>query len=224
MAEPFASATTLKLAAVSACIQEQYAPYFTEQVNRAGSTTNRLFSPRAEAVVGDGETFQVEVAPSDSVRASTDMLSNPNTPNSFTAGSIKVRFNERDPSANDFTKIQATGRVDYWTLNNGSAGVIVDIAQRLYMELFKGFDFRVATLRNADRTARIATTSTKTNSDGLYSGGCSAYTSGSATCRLVITAGSVAALPPGSIIDIYTTGGTIVFSRAQVISRNVANL
>jgi hypothetical protein len=223
MAEPFASSTTLTLDAVSAVIQEQYFPQFVEQINRAGSTTNRLFQPRAEAVVGDGEWFQNETAPSDTVRANTDMLANDQQPRPFTAAKIKVRFNQSDPSTNDFTRFTGVGRVDMWTLENGSGGTIIDIAQRVYMEIFSGYNYRLAMLRNADRTARIATTSTKTNSDGLYSGGCSAYTTGSTTCRLVITAGSIAALAQGSVIDIYTTAGVLVFSGAQVISCNPAD-
>lgn len=223
MAEPFASSTTLTLDAVSAVIQEQYFPQFIEQINRAGATTNRLFKPSGSPVVGDGIWFQNETAPSDTVRLNTDMLANDQQPSPFTAAKIKARFNQSDPTSNDFTRFAGVGRVDMWTLENGSGGTIIDIAQRIYQEIFTGYDFTLARARNANRTLKLCETSTKTNSDGLYSGGCSAYTTGATSCRLVITAGSIANLAQGSRIDIYTSGGVIVFSDAVVVSCNPAD-
>lgn len=224
MAQPFDNAATQNLAAISAIHQEQYFPNFERQYYMNGSLEARIFSPADEAIVGDGKTLQVKVSRGDTMRPDTDVLSDIQQPRNFQANSIKVRWNERDQTANDFVRIAGSARVSQYDLDNGSEGNIASIAQETYNDIVEGYGNQLAMLRHLGRTGTIATivTSGKKNNDALTFAGATSYTTGSTTCRIQIQSGPIAALQVGMVLDIYN-GAVLVFSKAQVLDVNVTD-
>lgn len=225
MAQPYDSAATMNLAAISAIIQQQYFPEFEKQYYMNGSLEARLFNPADDAVVGDGKTLQVKVARGDTGRTSTDMLADMQQPRNFTANSIKVRFNERDQTANDFTRFTANGRVSHWDIENGSAGLIASVAQTVYEDITEDYSNKLSLFRHLRRTGRVATiiTSGKKNNDALTFADATSYTTGAVTCRIKIQNGPIAGIQVGQVFDIYTSAGVLIFSKAQVTDVNTTD-
>lgn len=223
MAQPFDSATTLQ--GVSNIIREQYDEEFTDQVFFTGQITNRLLAPnKTKPVVGDGETFQVEIAHAFNGRMDTDVVSDFPAPSAFQANKLKVRFNERDNTANDFVKFATTGRVSEHELRGVSCDdQAVDIAERIEKEMRGDYDLLLAIHRNLDRTARIAQvngTPRQNDADNLNS----CTVTPTTTMRCIIDNGPIAAFQPGMRYQFYNTGGALLFDDAIVTDYNPVDL
>lgn len=219
MAQPFDSATTLQ--SLSNIIREQYDSEFTDQVFFTGRVTNRLLAPnKTQAIVGDGETFQVETAHAFNGRFDTDVVSDFPTPTAFQAQKLKVRFNEANDSLNDFVKFATTGRVSEHELRGVSCKEqAVDIADRIEEEMRIDYDFLLALHRNLDRTARVALINgTPRQNDADNFSSCSATPV--TTMRAQVDTGPIAAFQPGTRHDFYSAAGALLFTDAIVTDYN----
>jgi len=137
-------------------VQEKYFDKYEEQYHsRFGRTTNKWFMPEPEVVNGDGKTMQYELGPADSVRFQTDPLGNIAAPQNLDAGKLKVRWNRQSPSAHDFTQVTARCQFDIYTIEDGGAGTIVNLADRIYDSVQKDFDEKLAIMRHIGRSAQL---------------------------------------------------------------------
>lgn len=154
MPEPLDSADFLEDAIQIA--QTQYRKGFlTQYQSRMGSTTNKLFRPMAEPVVGTGKTMQFENGPADTVRFQVDPLGNIAPAQIINPGQLTVRWNRTNLAAHDFVQASARCQFDTYTIENGSMGTVVDLAERIYNNINKDFDEKMAIMRNAGRTAQL---------------------------------------------------------------------
>lgn len=224
MAEPFDSATYLE--DVSAIHQEQYMSEFTEETpGRFGSTTNKLFKPATGEVVGDGLTMQYEYARADGVRFGTDPLGAFASPKTFTPGTVKIRFNKQDTTANDFSTVSASVQVDDIDVREAGKGSIVDFCDRLYRQVMPAFDEHLAILRHAGRNAVIALVNgTPTANNSWYGGGSSSTASNTNGGRIYIDNGSIAAFRQGTQLDFVNSSGVVVAGNIFVTDVNSSDL
>lgn len=212
MAEPFDAATYLE--DVSAIIQQKYFTEFTEEWgSRFGKVSNQLYSFGSEAIGGDGKTMQVELAPADTVRASTNMLATNSNPDSFEAGTLKVRFNKTSASLNDFTQLNASAQVDDVDVRLQGQGSIVDFVERIYNQVVPNYDEHMAVLNNLPRTALIGTVAaTPTKNDNITIGSASATASKSAGMRFYTTDASPAIFKRGTRLDFVNASTGAVYA------------
>ena len=201
MAEPFDSATFLE--DVSAVAQTVYMKNFDENWgSRFGRVSNQLYNYGSEAIGGNGATKQVELAPASTVRASTNMLATNASPDSFEPGTLQVRFNRQTASSNDFTQLNSAVEIDDITIRNGSAGTIVDVAQRIYSQVMPDYDEHMAVLNNLPRTGLMGTVAaTPKQNDNIVIASCTATASNTAGMRFYITDGTIAMFRRGTRLD-----------------------
>lgn len=155
MAEPQDAAVTLQDSLD--IVQEDYMRDYDEQYqDRFGNVTNKCFTPEPETVGGDGINMQYEVGPADTVRFQTNPLGPIANPQNIQPGKIKVRWNQSNTAAHDFTQVTASCQFDIYTIENRSVNTIVNLADRIYNSVQGDFDEKMAILRNAPKTAQIA--------------------------------------------------------------------
>lgn len=220
MAEPYDSATTL--IDLSNVLQQQYFPDFVEQTVRQGDGLNRIFSFADDNVVGDGKTMQTEIAPGDTVRMNTDPLADVASPNSFQAGTIKVRWNQNDSTAHDFSRLSGSCQVDYYTIENGSSGAIVDVAARIYNQLSLEWPENLAMHRMMGRGARVALVNgtPKLNDHWEFANATSTATN-SGGARLQVDSASISYFREGRILDFKApSGGAYRAEKVEVTDVN----
>lgn len=224
MAEPRDSAAFLE--DVTDILQEQYFPKFEEEYERFGSTTNRLFSPDAQEVTGDGRTMQVEVAPADTVRLNNDPLGSFAAPDVLEPDKIKVRFQENSPSTNDFSEVSASCQFSDIDIVEAGKGSIVDFCDRTYRMVNSNYDEHMAILRHADRTAAIALVN---GTPELNNGWALTNSTGTATnaggLRCAVDTGSIAAFRRGTRVDfINPSTGVVNAGNIRVTDVNPSDL
>jgi len=203
---------TTRLGELTDLLQEEYFGEFIEQSWRHGRTTNRLFKPRDEPVVGDGETFQFETARGDTVRFSRSPLQDFAAPRAFQADKIKVRFSENS-SSNDFSEISGSGQVSHLDLIEKGDGAIINAAERIYRQIREDFEDKLALHQHIDQTAKVADVNgTRKNNDSWYQGGASTYTTDSTSMRCQIDGGPIAAFKEGRLFDIYNSDALVINS------------
>jgi len=217
MAEPFDSAVTLN--SITNALQEQYFNRALDVPAHTGRVTNRLFQLDSEPVVGDGKTFQTKRAIADTFRATNDALSDFPLPNRYQFEKIKARWNERNPSSHDFTKLHGSCRVSEYELRGvASEGSIVDIVQTLERDMKADFDFKLALKRRQGRTAVLGNVNgTRKNADAREFASCTAYTNGSSTMRAQVDECSIAWFRDGQKVDFYTSAGALVLANCQIV-------
>jgi hypothetical protein len=169
---------------VSGVIQEQYFPEFTEETPALhGKTTNKLFKPMMEEITGDGKTLQVEIRRPDSVRPMSNALADFENPDVFEEETIKVRFNKKTTANSDFTRISGSCQTNLIDVKEAGKGSIIDLVERMVRQIVPDWEHKVAMLRHAPSTGRIAivngtprendhwefdsTTATADNTDGI---------------------------------------------------------
>lgn len=202
MAEPNDSAVMLEDA--SEIVQEQYFGKYEEQYHsRFGSTTNKCFMPEPDVVHGDGKSMQYEVGPADTVRFQINPLGNIASPQRIDPGRIKVRWNRTSTSAHDFTQVSARCQFDMYTMEDGSAGTIVDLADRIYNSVQGDFNEKLAIMRHADRTGQIALVNgTPKQNDRETYADATATATNTTGMRIKVDQGSIAAFRPNARYDI----------------------
>jgi hypothetical protein len=224
MAEPYDSAWLLE--DVSAIIQQQYFPEFTEEApGRFGSVVNKYFKPSMDAITGDGKTMQVEIAPGDTVRFGTDPLGPFASPDVFQAGSIKVRFNKATPTSSDFSHVSASCQTNDIDLEVAGRGSIIDFVERMFKQIMPEYDEKLAVHRHLSRSATVGTVADTPKQNNSFN--MSQATSGSVTnvtgARFTVSAGSISYFRPGTRIDIYN-GANLVVGNVAVTDSNPADL
>jgi len=224
MAEPYDSAWLLE--DVSAIIQQQYFPEFTEEApGRFGSVVNKYFKPSMDAITGDGKTMQVEISPGDTVRFGTDPLGPFASPDVFQAGSIKVRFNKATPTSSDFSHVSASCQTNDIDLEVAGRGSIIDFVERMFKQIMPEYDEKLAVHRHLSRSATVGTVADTPKQNNSFN--MSQATSGSVTnvtgARFTVSAGSISYFRPGTRIDIYN-GANLVVGNVAVTDSNPADL
>lgn len=208
MAEPLDAAIFLEDALE--IVQEQYFGKYEEQYHsRFGSTTNKLFMPVPDVVVGDGRTMQYEVGPADTVRFQIDPLGDIANPQRIDPGKVKVRWNRQDTTKHDFTQVSARCQFDIYTIEDDSKGTIVDLADRIYNNIQKDFDEKLAIMRHAGRSGQLGLVNGTPKQNDTYNFTDAAATaSNTAGMRIKIKSGSIAVLRPNARYDFInpTTG------------------
>jgi hypothetical protein len=216
--------TALTLQLANELFQTKYAPYIPDQVYSFGGTTNKLFKPSEEVVGGNGYTQQVVTTRSDLARTSNTVLSDfPQNGLPFQDQSYRVRFNERDGTANDFLKFSAQAKVTIVELLNGGNQMALNIAERLMREVAGSYSTKLAMLRHLPRTAVAATfsgTAKRNNNDALWASA-TAYTAGSSSFRIQLTTGQVGYFQPGTVWDVTNTAGTVLLTNYYVTDINM---
>lgn len=222
MAEPYDSAWLLE--DVSAIIQQQYFPEFTEEApGRFGSVVNKYFKPSMDAITGDGKTMQVEIAPGDTVRFGTDPLGPFASPDVFQAGSIKVRFNKSTPTSSDFSHISASCQTNDIDLEVAGRGSIIDFVERMFKQIMPEYDEKLAVHRHLSRAAQVGTVDgTVYQNNSFYYSGASGTASNTLGARFKVKDGSISYFRPGTRIDIYN-GATLIVSNVAVTDSNPAD-
>lgn len=223
MAEPFDTATYLE--DVIAIAQQKYFPEFTEEAPpRFGKITSQLFKPASDEITGDGKTMQVELAPADTVRSSIDPLGVMASPDSFEAGSLKVRFNKTNTSAHDFTRFTASAQVDDIDVKLAGKGSIVDFVDRIYNQVMPNYDEHRSILYNLARTALVGTLngSTIARNDNITFASATATASNTNGLRGIMSGGGqIAMIRRGTRIDfVNPTTGAVNAGNVRVTDTN----
>jgi hypothetical protein len=222
-AEPYDSAWLLE--DVSAIIQQQYFPEFTEEApGRFGSVVNKYFKPSMDAITGDGKTMQVEIAPGDTVRFGTDPLGAFAQPDVFQAGTLKVRFNKATPGSNDFSHISASCQTNDIDLEVAGRGSIIDFVERMFKQVMPEYDEKLAIHRHLARSCQVGTVNgTVKQNNTYYYADASATASNANGARFQVSNGSISYFRAGTRIDIYN-GATLVAGNVAVTDSNPADL
>lgn len=220
MAEPLDSA--LILDDVNTIVQQQYYSEYLEQwVSRFGKTTNKIFKPSDQPVVGDGLNFQYELGPAHSARASTSILGDFTSPQQFQPGSLKVRFSQT--GACDFVRVSSSAQVNDIDMANAGKGTIVDLVKRIVASIMPDYDEHLAQLRNLPKTGLICSVSaTPKKNDARALAACTATASNTAGLRFGISGASRAYFRPGMRLD-FVVGGVVVAGNIQVTDVNLAD-
>lgn len=202
MAEPYDSATTLL--DLSAVLQEQYFTDFIELTVRNHDDLNRMFEFMPEPVVGDGKNFQMETGPGDSVRSNIDPLADVAAPNRFNAASIKIRWNQNDTSAHDFCRMSGSAQVDYYTMENGGKGAIVDTAERIFRQVTQDYSEKLAIHRQLGRNPILGLVNgTPAQNDAVFFADCAATPTNTTGAKLTVDSTSIGYFREGQILDFY---------------------
>ena len=197
----------------SEIVQTQYMDSYDEHYqDRFGSTTNKCFTPVPQVVVGSGTTVQYEVGPADTVRMQVDPLGNIASGQRIDPGNVTIRWTQSSPSSHDFTQVSARTQFDIYTIENGSKGTAVDLAERIYNGIQRDFDEKLAIHRHADRTGQIALVNgTPKQADHYLYGSATATATNTSGMIIQIDTGSIASIRPNSRYDFIrpATGAVI---------------
>ena len=202
MAEPYDSATTL--IDLQNILQNQYFRDFIELQVRNHDDLNKLFGFDPEPVVGKGKEFQMETAPGDTVRANIDPLADVASPNSFQADAITYRWNQNDSTAHDFCRLSASAQVDYYTIENGGNGAIVDAAARIFNQVSQQYPESLAVHRLLGRNPIVGLVNgTPVQDDNFVFADGAATPTNTTGARFAVDSTSIGYFRTGQILDIY---------------------
>lgn len=214
---PFDNTTTLQ--SVAAIIERLYRPGFLEQPFAMGSATMRMLSFSKEPVMGAGEYLKFERWIGEPFRFSNDPLGDFHEPSRFEPSEVEIRFNERNPSANDLSRLAGSIQISDYELDNVSTeGQTVSIAKQLGKNMRKDFARKLAASMRLSRSGAICQTATATyakrKGDGVDYGACSAYTSGDTSMCVILDEGATAMIFEGAEYDFYN-GSSPTMERAR---------
>lgn len=217
---PFDNTTTLQ--SVGAIIERLYRPGFLEQPFATGTATMRILDFSKEPIYGAGEFLKFERWIAEPFRFSNDPLGDFHDPSRFEPSEVQIRFNERDPSANDLSRLAGSIQISDYELDNVSTeGQTVAIAKHLGKNMRKDFARKLAASMRLPRSGEIckvnAATYPKRKGDGITYGDCSAYTAGDTSMCVVLDDGATSMIFEGVEYDFYTSGGTLVMYRARCV-------
>ncbi len=216
MAEPIDSA--IVLGAVQEAAIRVYGTEFLRQtwVGKMAEKTNRFFMPSKDALVGDGKYFKIKRGPTDNVRFGRELNASFAPPKAFDPAEIKVRVNMRDASASDVVRIGVSIRCSLYDLRGiSSEGMIVNLVDEMMMDSQDGFGFKLAASRHLPRSGLIGSIgSTPKNTDTVKYANASTYTSGSSSCKIQVSGGSIGVFKQNFRYDIYN-GSTLVASNMR---------
>lgn len=225
MAEPFNSATYLE--DVSDITQEQYMTEWVDETPaRFGKITNKLFKPASGEVTGDGLTMQFKYARNDTVRFAQDPLGAFASPKTFTPGKVKLRWDKADLTTHDFATVSASVQVDDVDVREKGKGSIIDYCDELYRQVMPEFEEKLSIHRHLPSTGRVALVNgTPKQNDIAYFADATATASNTAGLRVPIDNGSIAAFPPGTMVDfINPSTGAVRAGNCFVTDYNPSDL
>lgn len=204
-------------------LQEQYFERYLEQesdISTADMRILRMAAPGEMEVVGDGITFQVEQAPLDAARGSTDPMGAFARSRSFVANKFKLRFNIGGGSTHDFLRIDASGKTTDYDLDTGGDGAIVDVAKRSFNQMMIDANRKATILNHRPKTGRLALINgTPAQNDTLDFASAAATPTNTTGARFPVDTGSIATFTSGLHIDIYD-GATPVVQNVVVSDNN----
>ena len=217
-------ASTLLISA-SAVVHQLYAPEMMDLSYRTGSVTNRLIKPADKVASGDGINVAVMKWAADNARASRDPMGDFGDTDTAAFASVKIRYSNSDPSANDFTTVNASAIIsdDEVTrrANDGSSNAAVDIAKLAVKQMMQNLEDVPALLTHMPASGRLALINgTKVNSGTYTYASGSAYTNGSTTARFKVDTGSIGSLREGMLIDAYTSAGVLNAEKMRIVRKN----
>lgn len=221
MAEPVDGAAILE--DVIALAQTQYRiDCIAEYPQYFGSTTNKLFKPAAQPVVGTGVTLQVKHRRADNVRFG-NLLSDPTSPDVLGATTIQARLNRQTPASNDFTQVTASVRTDLIDLQMKGKGSIIDFVQEVYGSIMGQYDEILAIHRHLPRSGVMALVNGTPKQNNAYTfSGASATPTNTTGMRVPIDAGSIAVFAPGRRVDfIRPATGAVIAGNIEVTDQNL---
>ncbi len=209
MAIPFDDAQTW-LTYQSAMIRQIYHPKYIQQVNRFGSRTNRLFNASKRTIEGDGVNVQVQDRRLYGARFQADRNADFGRARTFGSATYKVTMSDT-PTASDFRRLGLPLQVSHDDVNRLYKDEVSsdNYITRLTKEAMENLTETMALHQHLDRTALLGTVSgTPRMNDNRLFASCSALAA-TGGARIVLTGGSLAAVPPNLELDIFPSGSSV---------------
>ncbi len=211
MAVPFDDATTA-LTTLAATTRTVYRDSFNQMIYRFGAKTNRNF--RMSKRVIDGGTFVIQVNDRNiyGARANTDINADFPTPRAHSGSSFTVTLSET-PSSNHMHRIASSLQVTWmdYKRNYNKKAWADDFINRLITGSMQDIAETTAIKRHLDSTGRVATvTGTVTKNDEILLSSCAALAS-TGGARFAITDGSLARIPAGVILSLFSSAGAFKY-------------
>ena len=167
----------------------------------------------------------------DSARMSGKMLGGFPKGMAYTVQEVRVRYNDRDQSINDFRKIGSRAQITEPDLQKaaiasttGGPGAVMDLAQEQAVDIYEDIEQNLALKRHLPINGHLArlTTDVLRDNDGLTYATCNAFSSPETSVRFKITDGSLQRFWPGREIDVYNSAQTSYF-RGTITDVNPAD-
>jgi hypothetical protein len=221
MAEPFDSAVTLQT--VANALYELYHEDLLEDLHMTGSATNRLIKPMDKAIQGDGLNIKCKRYGGDHSRIGNDALADFQASTPYGIETYKVRWDERDPTTHDFTRVDFTGRTSIYQFDDAdSAGAIVDVVDEIEGDIKSDAQWTMAALRRIPRSGLVGyINGTPVQNDALFvANGTALGTPTHMRCRVDNTA--IPLFRPGKFYDVYD-GATLKLANIRCTQVNEAD-
>ena len=206
------SASTLLTSAANG-LRSIYHPDVYDAHGRYGGAINRLLKFSTRKIEGDGITIQVVDKQSAPGRFSRSINGGFHRPKGIGVSKYTVTLSETD-SSNNFSRLAASVQTTHLDLNRArkTKASAIDFVKRIRDGALSHIGETAAVHRHLDATAKVATISTATpkkNDRKLFSDCAALSTTGGA--RVQIINGSLAALPRGLQLSVYSSAGTYRF-------------
>lgn len=217
MSQPYDSTVAI-LHAFTAAVQEDYTDDFFEPKYHMGGASREVFALKSEKVVGTGITKQAIRTLSSPHQSSKTMLEDFPQSDAHQAAQVKIRFHQTIPGSNDFGKCHGTIRFSQFDMDNKGQGLMSDFVEQHMEQLRNVFTRTKTLLDNVGHGAVLALVNgTKKLNDTERMADCTAYSSGSSSCRLFFDNGTAARLSmPGTLVDIVNSSGAVVADALRV--------
>ena len=224
MAQPNDGAVHSKLSQISEMFKEEYSDVLLGPVHVMGGWAAKAFNPKAEVVVGDGKNFKIKYQKSSPTTTTKNALAEFGDADPIAVSEIKVRFNQADPTTNDFGRSSAAVQVTHWDMVNKDKGAILDLVEDLVKDAKQDIKLQRALWRNTGPSGVIALVNgTKKGNQSTSMSECTAYSSGATSFRANIDSGTAARFWPGQRVDIYTSSNALAADRLKVTDVNPAD-
>lgn len=212
-------ATTL-LNLGSNALRELYHPEVFDTSGRFGGTLNRLVKLSKRMIEGDGVTIQVVDAQVSPGRFSRDINGAWPRPRAISTAKYKVNLTE-STDTNDVSSLKASVSFTDLDLQRAAKSQVaaVDWVKRNFDGAVKHIGETTAVHMHLTSTARVATVDgTAKKADRRDIDSCAALTT-TGGARFRVTSGSIAALPKGLLLDVYSSAGVFRFT-VMVMDKN----
>lgn len=208
----------------SQLIREEYLPEIPEMIWMAGSPTNRLLKPSSKVAhaANQGLIERVITGRANSGRATRTLLADFKKGRTSTADRIQVRLNYDDPSANDFTSIEAATALPYYDFNSTGPDAAMQVLERAQTDVFDSIDYTTSVLMHSDSNGSIGAvngTPKAAYDDELTYAGAAAYATGT-TASIAVDGHTIGVFKENVYLDFYTAAGALVADEVQIVAVN----
>lgn len=219
MAVPFDDATTA-LTTLSATVRNVYRDSFNQMISRFGSKTNRNFKMSKRVI--DGANFIVQVNDRNiyGARANSDINADFPTPRAHSGSDFTVTLSET-PSSNHMRRIASSLQVTWLDIkrNYSKKAWADDFKERLITGSMQDIAETTAIKRHLDSTGLLGSvTGTPAKNDDILLANCAAIAA-TGGARFTLANGSLARVPAGIILHVFTSTGTLRYT-VQVTDYN----